>query len=91
MNKKELIQDLIEKVNQLPPEIQTAFWWIVENLDFVNELCKGEKMQENIIDDLAQKALEKEDYLLFLLIQYKKIKDQYIQETEEKLIRITNQ
>lgn len=66
---------LISIYQTLPPEMQCAVLWIIEHIDIVDYLAQGERTPEKEIEDLIQKAIEKENYLMVGMLVYKKVYD----------------
>lgn len=73
--KEKYVQIILEDFEELPPEFQKAFLWVAVNIKMVMELCKGPKMSEEKIEAFSQIALEKEDYITYVLVQFKKAID----------------
>lgn len=73
--KEKYVEIILEEFEKLPPEFQTAFLWVAVNIKVVMELCKGPKMSEEKIEIFSRIALEKEDYITYVLIQFKKVID----------------
>ena len=73
--KKEEAEKILKDLEKLSPKAQDAFWWMIINKKVVKELCKGPKMSEEKIKTLSDIALEKEDYITYALIQFKKYLD----------------
>ena len=57
-----------ENLKKLPEKAQRAFCWAIENRDFVIEMCRESDMTYEEIEENKKKALEKEDYILFLIL-----------------------
>lgn len=68
-------QILMEEFEKLSPKAQEGFLTLVMNIEVVKELCKGPKMTEEKIDKFSRIALEKEDYVTFWLLQFKRATD----------------
>ena len=73
--KEKYVQIILEEFEELPPEFQKAFLWVAVNIKVVMELCKGPKMLEKKIETFSQIALEKEDYITYVIVQFKKAID----------------
>ena len=73
--KEKYVQIILEEFEELPPEFQKAFLWVAVNIKVVMELCKGPKMSEKKIETFSQIALEKEDYITYVIVQFKKAID----------------
>lgn len=74
-DKEEYVQIILEEFEKLPPAFQPAFLWVAVNIKVIMELCKGPKMSEKKIEVFSRIALEKEDYITYALIQFKKAID----------------
>lgn len=72
---EEKIERLINMYQALSPEIQYALLWVIEHWKIVDFLVQGEKVPEKEIEELIQKAMEKEDYLLVVILVYKRVYD----------------
>ena len=73
--KEKYVEIILEEFEKLPPEFQPAFLWVAVNIKVIMELCKGPKMSEKKIEVFSRIALEKEDYITYALIQFKKAID----------------
>lgn len=71
----EKIENLIKLIQALPPEIQFAVLWLMEHNEFVDYLLQGEKVTEKEIEDLIRKSVEAEDYLMVVMLVYKRVYD----------------
>lgn len=71
----EKIENLIKLYQALPPEIQFAVLWLMEHNEFVDYLLQGEKVTEKEIEDLIRKSVEAEDYLMVVVLVYKRVYD----------------
>lgn len=72
---EEKIKRMINIYQELPAEIQYAVLWIMEHNEIVDSLVKGKKAPEKEIEDLIQIAIEKEDYLMVVMLAYKRVYD----------------
>ena len=68
-------QILMEEFEKLSPKAQEGFLTLVMNIEVVKELCKGPKMTEEKLAKFSQIALEKEDYVTFWFLQFKRAID----------------
>ena len=67
---------LEQEFSRLPEKAQRAVCWVLENKSMADQFARGKKLTDRAIQDMARKALEKEDYLLLALVCYKKWKDE---------------
>lgn len=72
---KEKNDRLVSLYRELPQEIQSAVLWIMEQNEIVDYLVQGEKVPTQEIEDFIQKALEKKDYLMVVILIYKRVYD----------------
>ena len=57
-----------EELKKLPEKAQRAICWAMENLDFVVDMCRESEMTPEEIEMHKVEAIEKEDYVLFLIL-----------------------
>lgn len=72
---EEKMKRLINMYQVLPAEIQYALLWVMEHWEIVDFLVQGDKVSEQEIEDLIQMAMEKEDYLMVVMLVYKRVYD----------------
>ena len=68
---KDLNEKLVKiekEIKELPKKAQWAIYWIVENFDFVIEVCKESNMTNEEIQKYKKYAREKEDYIMLALL-----------------------
>ena len=68
--------DLIEKLNKLSPEMKEIVFWIVDNIDFVNHICRGKAMRKEKWERYLEHAIINKDNLGIALLAFKHIKDE---------------
>lgn len=68
------IEILMEDMKRLPPNAKNAMIWLIENIDIVNEITGGEGLTPEAAEKYQKIALEKEDFVMWGLIQYQQIK-----------------
>ena len=68
------IDRLMEDIKRLPPKAKDAMIWLIENIDIVNEITGGESLTPETAEKYQKIALEKEDLVMWGLIQYQQIK-----------------
>lgn len=78
-HEKRMIESLMFK----PQGVVNAFLWAIENIDLVSELCSGPIIDKDIIWSQIKEALEKKDYTLYVLLNFKLAHD----EEEKNLTR----
>lgn len=66
---------MVSLYRELPLEIQCAILWIIEHNEIVDYLIQGDKVPTQEIEDFIQKALEKKDYLMVVILIYKRVYD----------------
>ncbi len=78
--KEQIMKTLQEKIEMLPKEMQNAVCWIIKHIELVEQITDGEKMADVKVEKYLKMAKEKEDYIMWALVAYKRSKDQ--KETE---------
>lgn len=66
---------MVSLYRELPLEIQCAILWIIEHNEIVDYLIQGDNVPTQEIEDFIQKALEKKDYLMVVILIYKRVYD----------------
>jgi len=75
MKEKEfVIEDLEKQIRAMPKMEQRAVCWLIKNIDTVEELTAGEKIEESEIKRLIKTALEKDDHVMLALALYKRVR-----------------
>ena len=72
---KEKIDRLVRLYQERPQEIQSAVIWIMEHNEIVDYLVQGEKIPKKEIEEFIQNAMEKKDYLMVVMLIYKRVYD----------------
>ncbi len=72
-------KQLLEQFALLPVEMQRAICWLLENLDFVNEIPDS-LMTFSEKERYVAKAMQKGDNLLVVILEYKWLKQTSRQE-----------
>lgn len=67
-NKDELIEVLMQKISQLPPEGQSAMSFVIKNFHFIKKMCENTEMTDEEIQNRSAKAKENGDYFLLALL-----------------------
>ena len=74
-------QQLIDALETLPPKAQQALSWMSQNRQLVEELTEGDPVPLETLRQIQARALQREDYLLFLLALYQEKREQEKQST----------
>ena len=82
------ILETAKRIMQLPPEMQQAFVWLLENFDFVEKWTKMEVIPEDQLQRMIERAVTKKDHLMFLLLSWQQ-RSQQNQNKEESFMEIT--
>lgn len=80
--KEEQNKNIEELIQALPDEMQSAICWLIHNIEIADQLSEGERMTDEEIERLTQRALDRKDYVMLALVKYKQTKDQ--KEAEDK-------
>lgn len=79
MNKSDKIarcdKETLEKFQELPVKLQISFRWLIENIEFVEDMCKISQISSEEIRTQIQETLEAEDYLMYVLLVFKNMYD----------------
>ncbi|MCQ5130442.1 hypothetical protein NE562_12285 [Butyricicoccus faecihominis] len=59
----------------LPEWMQKGVYWLIDNIDLADEMCKGEKLSQAQIEEYIQTAKERRDCVLWILTLYKQQTD----------------
>lgn len=71
--KKRLADEIID----LSPEKKRAVYWLINHINLVEHLIKGEKMTQKKLNKSIQEAFEQKNYTLMAILLYKKRYDTY--------------
>lgn len=71
--KKRLADEIID----LSPEKKKAVYWLINHIDLVEHLIKGEKTAQKNLKESIQEALKQKNYTLVAILLYKKRYDNY--------------
>ena len=66
---------MVEALNALPEEKRRAIYWIIDHIDFAEQITEREKLSEAETEALIASAKEKNDNLMWALLIYKQQKD----------------
>lgn len=72
---EENCRKLVEIYKTLPLEIQSAMLWLMDHMEVVDCLVQGEKAPVKEIENLIHKAIDKDNYLMVVILVYKRIFD----------------
>lgn len=79
MNKSDKIarcdKETLERFKELPVKLQISFRWLIENIEFVEDMCKISQISSEEIRTQIQETLEAEDYLMYVLLVFKNMYD----------------
>lgn len=67
-NKNKKIKAVLEKIAELPEEMQRALGWAVGNWEVVEWLCKEPEMTNKEMEEMKIWAKETKDYFLLVLV-----------------------
>ncbi|WNX84910.1 hypothetical protein RWV98_01165 [Agathobaculum sp. NTUH-O15-33] len=74
-SKEKAIEKILEKMRTLPEWMQKGVYWLIDNIDLADEMCKGEKLSQAQIEEYIQTAKERRDCVLWILTLYKQQTD----------------
>lgn len=66
--KNESSDKIIKMMKELSEKEQDAIVWTIKNINFVKEMCENPGMTEEEIKKYKENAIEKEDYLMLILL-----------------------
>lgn len=69
------VEDFVEKIVRLEPEMQKNIIWIMDNIDLVDRMLKR-KMSKEVWEEDMRISREKNDQMAIVLLTYKKILDE---------------
>lgn len=61
------VDKIEELLNKSPDSAKAAFFWAIENFDFIKKTCRNSAMSEEETEKYINEALEKKDYIMFIL------------------------
>ena len=67
-NKDRLIDELMKKISQLPPDRQKAVCFIIDNFDIIKKMCENSEMTDEDIQNRLAKAEENNDCITAALL-----------------------
>ena len=62
---KNLIDEMIEKMKELPPEGQSAMLFVIENFDLIEKMCEK--------SDMTDEAKANGDYIMLALLTFAQV------------------
>lgn len=68
---KNLIDEVIEKMKELPPEGQSAMLFVIENFDLIEKMCEKSDMTDEEIQKWTEKA--NGDYIMLALLTFAQV------------------
>ena len=71
-----ITNDILEILDKLTPDRRKAAIWVIKNIEVVEMLTEGEKIPKNELEDMKKSALERNDYALPAICDYKRILDE---------------
>ncbi len=76
--------NLIEKLNKLSPEMQKTIFWLADNINLANRICRGKALPKEKWEEYIAYVTTNRDNLGIALLAYKHIKDE---ESKKKAMR----
>ena len=67
-NRQEIINNLLDKIDNLSEEPKRALLGMFENFPFILEVCEKSDMTEQEMEQYKEQAVEKKDYSLLALV-----------------------
>jgi len=67
-SEKQHLEKLQEEINKLPIRAQQTICWLIDNFDFVQEICKDSEMSDEEIKKQEEIAGKKQDYMALALL-----------------------
>lgn len=71
--KKTLIEQIVEKMNELPLEGQSAMLFVIENFDLLEKMCEKSDMTDEEIQKWTEKAKAKNDHIMLALLTFAQV------------------
>lgn len=68
-------KEILENFKELPLKMQISFTWFIENIETVERMCRISQISPEELRTQVQKALDEEDYLMYVLLVFKDIYD----------------
>lgn len=70
---KNLISKIIKKMRELPPEEQSAMFFVIENFDLLKKMCEKSDMTDEEIQKWTEKAKAKDDNIMLALVTFAQV------------------
>ena len=67
-SEKKQLEKLQKEINKLPIKAQQTICWLIDNFDFVQEICKDSEMSDEEIKKQEEIAGKKQDYMALALL-----------------------
>ena len=67
--------EIILSYRELTPEMQKAILWLIDNIDYIRCLVKGDVIPHNKMSELQAKAREDNNFEFLALLMYKETVD----------------
>lgn len=71
-DRQEIVNDLLDKIDNLSEEPKRALLGMLENFPFILEVCKKSDMTEQEIEQYKEQAVDKKDYSLCAVETYQR-------------------
>ena len=68
MDKNTNGENYLEKLSELPPKLQNAIIWLINNFEVAVKICEASCLTDTERDQLMKKAIESNDYILRILL-----------------------
>ena len=70
---KNLIDEMIEKMKELPPEGQSAMLFVIKNFDLIEKMCEKSDMTDEEIQKWTETAKAKKDHIMSALLTFAQV------------------
>lgn len=69
-------QEFLESVRALPPGLQEATLWMLENIELVRKLTRGKAIPDDRMKKYLDEAYKSKSYYMIAILTFKKMRDQ---------------
>lgn len=76
-DKEKMIEEIMKKLRALPGDEQKGACLLLNNIELADEMCRGEKMTQEAVDEFIKSTREKKDYVGLALILCKNEIDKF--------------